>query len=276
METFIDDKSKIPPCLECCEKTILWRYMSFSSLCEILMYNYIPLIRSDLFEDKSEGVIFREVIRKMGNTNPAGLDYAIECYKESTYISSWHISEHESAAMWDKYTHGKDGVAIKTNAMKLIHSIDNSEYENSARKIKEVIYTDENPSEFSMDEDLLEEYYYIFFFYKMKDFEYEKEVRILISLFHNPHSLAPLNSEQVYNTKNHMDDLFKNNPALKNSYKNKKTHNMYIDSSLNLIDEIVLSPYSHKVFNDIVKQFLKLLGIENRIKVSQSCRSQWV
>ena len=276
METFIDDKSKIPPCLECDEKTNLWRYMSFSSLCEILMYNYIPLIRSDLFEDKSEGVIFREIIRKTGNTNPVGLDYAMEFYKESTFISSWHISEHESAAMWDKYAHGKDGVAIKTNAMKLIHSIDNSEYHNSRHKIKEVIYTDKNPSEFKINEDLLEEYYYIFFFYKMKDFEYEKEVRILISLFQNPHFFASLNSEQVYYTRNQMDDLFKNNPVLKNSHKNKKTYDMYIDSSSNLIDEIVLSPYSHKVFEEIVSQLLRFLGMENEIKVSQSCRSQWV
>ena len=276
METFVDDKSKIPPCLEFCEKTILWRYMSFSSLCEILMYNYIPLIRSDLFEDKSEGVIFREIIRKMGNTYSEGLDYAIESYKESTFISSWHISEHESAAMWDKYTHGKDGVAIKTNAMKLIHSIDSSDYENSARIIKKVIYTDKNPSEFRINENLLEKYYYIYFFYKMKDFEYEKEVRILISLFQNPHILAKLNPEQVNNMRNQTDYLFQNNPLLKNGYKNKKTHNLHIDSSLNLIDEIVLSPYSHDVFINIVNQFLKVLGMENRIKVSQSCRSQWV
>ena len=59
------NSDNIPPDLKYDENIILWRYMSFSSLCEILMYNYIPLIRSDLFEDKSEGIIFKEIIKKI-------------------------------------------------------------------------------------------------------------------------------------------------------------------------------------------------------------------
>ena len=47
----------IPPNLEPDEDITLWRYMSFSSLCEIVAYNYIPLINISKFKDKSEGVI---------------------------------------------------------------------------------------------------------------------------------------------------------------------------------------------------------------------------
>lgn len=207
----------------------------------------------------------------------------MKIYKASTFISSWHISEHENAAMWDKYTHDKNGVAIKTNAMKLIHSIDNSKYDHSTRKIKEVIYTDKNPSDFRINEDLLEEYYYLFFFYKMKDFEYEKEVRILISLFQNPHSFSHFNSEQINSLENQIDKIFENNPIalplidlIKNANKNKNTYNLYINSPTDLIDEIVLSPYSHDIFSNIVNKLLDYLKIENKIKISQSNRKQWI
>ena len=56
MGDFIIDEDNIPPCLEMDENTVLWRYMPFSSLCEILMYN---LKCHPLF-----GPLFRKVKRR--------------------------------------------------------------------------------------------------------------------------------------------------------------------------------------------------------------------
>ncbi len=48
------NEQTIPPNLEPSEDITLWRYMSFSTLCEIIMYDYIPLINVCNFPDKSE------------------------------------------------------------------------------------------------------------------------------------------------------------------------------------------------------------------------------
>ncbi len=276
MKDFQIDENSIPPCLEYGENIVLWRYMSFASLCEILMYNHIPLIKSDLFEDKSEGIILKEILNKISGTYPYSIDYAMKVFRQSTFISSWCASEHEDAAMWDKYASGNSGVAIKTNSDRLITCIDDSEYDNSTRIIKRVQYTDKIPSEFIMDELLLDELFVICFFYKMIDFQYENEVRIAISLFGNPHSFAKEHPSVIPHIRKNTEDLFKTNPMLKNSYMNKKTHDIVITSSADLIEEIVISPYSHKNFIHIVNQILRYIGVEDRIRISESRRKQWV
>ena len=113
----------IPPDLECNEKITLWRYMSFSSLCEILMNDHIPLISIRNFSDKSEGAILKGILSKLPNTYEDSIQYAMQKYYETTYISSWHKAKNENAAMWDRYTYGGEGVAIKTNAKLLWNCI---------------------------------------------------------------------------------------------------------------------------------------------------------
>ena len=117
MENYEINPKSIPPDLEPNEKITLWRYMSFSSLCEILMNDCIPLISIRNFSDKSEGAILREILSKLPDVYVDQIEYTIQKYFESVYISSWHISENENAAMWDRYTHGGEGVAIKTNGI---------------------------------------------------------------------------------------------------------------------------------------------------------------
>lgn len=52
----------IPPDLKYDENITLWRYMSFSSLCEMLIHNFIPLININKFSDKSEGSIIKSKV----------------------------------------------------------------------------------------------------------------------------------------------------------------------------------------------------------------------
>ncbi len=106
----------IPPDLEPDENIKLWRYMSFSSLYEILINNHIPLISVRNFSDKSEGLVLRAILSKLPNAHPDSVQYAMQRCYESTYISSWHIADNENAAMWDRYTYGGEGIAIVTNA----------------------------------------------------------------------------------------------------------------------------------------------------------------
>ena len=123
MENYEINFESIPPDLEPNENITLWRYMSFSSLCEILMNNHIPLISVSNFSDKSEGAILKGVLSKLPNAYEESIQYVMQKYCEATYVSSWHQAGNENAAMWDRYTYGGEGVAIKTNAKLLLDCI---------------------------------------------------------------------------------------------------------------------------------------------------------
>ena len=123
MKNYEINFESIPLDLEPDENITLWRYMSFSSLCEILMNNHIPLIRIGNFSDKSEGAILKGILSKFPDAYKDSIQYAMQRYYEATYISSWHQAENENAAMWDRYTYGGEGVAIKTNAKLLLDCI---------------------------------------------------------------------------------------------------------------------------------------------------------
>ena len=57
---------------------------------------------------------------------------------------------------------------------------------------------------------------------------------------------------------------------------NKKTIDVVITSSADLIEEIIISPYSYKNLYHIVNNMIKYVGLEDRIRVSESRRKQWV
>ena len=286
----------IPPDLEPDENITLWRYMSFSSLCEIVMNDCIPLIGIHKFADKSEGAILKEVISKL-HTNQEGIQYAMQKYYETTYISSWHAAESENAAMWDRYTYGGEGVAIKTNAKLLLDCIGAVKGNNITDHqsfselrldaladdtshipdiiIKRVKYTDKNPTDFAMAEKYLHNGYdHLCFFYKLDDFEDESEVRILRSSFHSAYIFATADGSDFSKVEN----TFKKVRPLKDAML------LGIDSAGKLIQQIVVSPYAHDAFIQTVQQSI---GCINRAlerlqtdliecDVIESRRKEWV
>ena len=250
------------------ENITLWRYMSFGSLCEILMNDCIPLISIRNFSDKSEGAILREILSKLPDVYVDQIEYTMQKYRESVYISSWHISENENAAMWDRYTHGGEGVAIKTNAKLLLDCIPQQSIILSNQKgwimpappeikedailprraiIKPIKYINNSPSDFEMRK----EYFYngydkMCFFYKFIDFQDESEVRILTSPFVNPFGYAMLEPKSFQRYSTGEDPIsFKNSLSVK------------IESTNKLIQKIVISPHAHNKFIETVKQIIK-------------------
>ena len=313
MEKYEINPESIPPDLEPDENITLWRYMSFGSLCEILMNDHIPLISIRNFSDKSEGAILREVLSKLPDVYVDHIEYTMQKYRESVYISSWHISKNENAAMWDRYTHGGEGVAIKTNAKLLLDCIPQQSIVNGGYKglimprkpelkegailparviIKPVKYIDNNPSDFEMREEyfynnpsdfeMREEYFYngydkMCFFYKFIDFQDESEVRILTSPFVNPFGYA----------------LMKPNSFEKHSQKSIKGEDhipfenslsIEIGSANTLIQKIVISPHAHNKFIETVKQIINHINTHRaslgseliQCCVVESRRKEWV
>lgn len=267
----------IPPALEDDERVVLWRYMTFSSLCEILKYDHIPMISVSNFSDKSEGVILKEVISKLPDTYEESIEFAMHQYRRSTYISSWHRSESENATMWDRYTYGSEGVAIKTNAKLLldcirsvggINIVGGPEYAgtmgdstpnvikiNVGYVIRSVEYTDKEPSSFEIQEKLLYKGYdKMCFFYKMEDFRDEAEVRILHSKFMDPFELAKRRPSDIPDFGSD-ENTFKNSSPLR------------IISATKLIQQVVTSPYAHENFINTVKQVIgHIIHSKNRVK----------
>lgn len=90
----------------------------------------------------------------------------------STYLSCWHLSEYESAAMWDVYQRDGRGVAIMTSWQDLTGSIvDHRAIYGS--KVRYVDYRIKPPPFLNITTPLL---------YKRKSFRHEHEARLFSSL----------------------------------------------------------------------------------------------
>ena len=299
MENYEINFENIPSDLEPDEKITLWRYMSFSSLCEILMNDHIPLISIRNFSDKSEGAILREILSKLPNVYVDHIEYAMQKYYESTYISSWHKAKNENAAMWDRYTYGGEGIAIKTNAKLLLDCIPQQSDVTNGYKglimprtpelkegailpgkaiIKPIEYIDSKPSDFEMRE----EYFYngydkMCFFYKFIDFQDESEIRILTSPFVNPFGYAMM--EPVY-----FQNIFQANSKGEDHIPFENSLSIEIDSANKLIQEIVVSPHAHDQFIKTVKQCIENINVCRQLRqtdlieccVNESRRKEWV
>lgn len=284
----------IPPDLKCDDSIILWRYMSFASLFDILMNNRIPLIRIKNFADKSEGAILRSILHKIPRFHDQTIEFVMDKYRDLTYVSSWHKAKDENAAMWERYIDGSEGVAIKTNAKLLLDCINEnaSQYPvtnnqafseldeqnplNPGILIKKVKYTDRNPEDFEMDEiNLLNGYDELCFFYKMIDYKDEAEIRILFSRSNRLYELSDMHPTNLHKMDKSMSNLYKSNPPFIHNTPYKESILLNIGSAAKLIQKIVISPRAYDRFIDIVKQLADSANIEE-CKVVESRQKAWM
>jgi hypothetical protein len=105
------------------DDTPVWRYMDFTKYVDLLESRSLFIVRGNLMNDPYEGAIPKGHLQ--GRLNELAslqgrLPTAEEIYREAhthrdyIYISRWHASEGESAAMWKLYAKSNDAVAIKT------------------------------------------------------------------------------------------------------------------------------------------------------------------
>ena len=296
MKSYEINFETIPPDLEPDENITLWRYMSFSSLYEILINDHIPLISVRNFSDKAEGSILRGILSKLPNAHPGSIQYAMQRYYQSTYISSWHKADNENAAMWDRYTHGGEGIAISTNAKLLFDCIESGDNRISHHDlfsttridalppenithahlvVKPIKYTSTNPTDFEMETKYLQNGYDKFcFFYKLEDFQDESEIRILLSTDANPYYFCQLDSSAI-------DEI---DEAITQKLVYPESIQLKIDSASKLIQQIIVSPYAHDKFIKTVKQSIQSVNLYRQLTrqtdliecdVIESRRKEW-
>ena len=129
--------------------------------------------RSDKFEAQYEGTFSEptfEEIKKLAINNPEFLNY-YKTHREKVAISSWHINEYESFAMWQIFTQNSEGLAIQSTIGRLQKALEPEK--NLKQYIGQVNYIDYKKEYIPFD-DL-----FFPFLFKRKSFQYEREVRII-------------------------------------------------------------------------------------------------
>jgi len=153
--------------------TIVWKYLDLSKFLDLLLSRKLFMSRSDKFEDQYEGTFSEptyEEIKKLAINNPDFLDY-YKTHREKVAISSWHINEYESFAMWQIFTQNSEGLAIQSTIGRLQKALEPEK--NLKQYIGQVNYIDYKKEYIPFDDMFFP------FLFKRKSFQYEREVRII-------------------------------------------------------------------------------------------------
>jgi hypothetical protein len=108
----------------------LWRYVDFTKYVSMLDTRDLYFTRADLLGDPFEGSYSYHNVRLRAEVyadaipaeHLARLSAATRAFVRHTFISSWHLSDYESAAMWKLYLRDH-GVAIQTTFESLTASL---------------------------------------------------------------------------------------------------------------------------------------------------------
>jgi hypothetical protein len=153
--------------------TVVWKYLDLSKFLDMLLSQQLFMSRSDKFEDQYEGTFSEptfEEIKKIAANKPEFLDY-YKSHREKVVISSWHINEYESFAMWQIFTKNNEGLAIQSTIGRLKEAL---QPENRVEQyIGNVNYIDYKKEYIPFDNAFFP------FLFKRKSFQYEREVRII-------------------------------------------------------------------------------------------------
>jgi hypothetical protein len=210
--------------------TIVWKYLDLSKFLDLLMSKKLFMSRSDKFEDQYEGTFSEptyDEIKKLSIDNPDFLHY-YKTHREKVAISSWHINEYESFAMWQIFTQNTEGLAIQSTIGRLQDALIP---ENCYKQyIGEVNYIDYKKEYIPFDDMFFP------FLFKRKSFQYEREVRII-------------------------SDVGERNITLNDGLK----INVDIDQ---LIEKIYIHPKSENWYKNLVIELVKELGFDFKIEKS--------
>jgi len=157
-------------------ETVVWKYLDLSKFLELLLSQQLFMSRSDKFEDQYEGTFSEpsfEEMKKLSADNPEFLDY-YKTHREQVVVSSWHINEYESYAMWQIFTKTNEGLAIRSTVGRLQEAV--APELNFEQHIGEVNYIDYKREYIPFDDAFFP------FLFKRKSFQYEREIRIITDL----------------------------------------------------------------------------------------------
>lgn len=210
--------------------TIVWKYLDLSKFLDLLLCRQLFMSRSDKFEDQYEGTFSEptfEEMKKLSEHKPDFLDY-YKNHRKNVVVSSWHINEYESFAMWQIFTKNNEGLAIQSTIGRMQQALEPEQrYE---QHIGAVDYIDYKKEYIPFDNSFFP------FLFKRKSFQYEREVRIVA-------------------------DLTEHNLSINEGVKTD------VDINL-LIEKIYIHPKSENWYKKLVMQLMQQLGFDFEIEKS--------
>lgn len=156
--------------------TIVWKYLDLSKFLDLLLSRKMFMARSDKFEDKFEGTFSEptfEELKRISGHKPGFLDHYKD-RRKNVVISSWHINEYESYAMWQIFTKNNEGLAIQSTVGRIQEAL--APESRFGQYIGGVNYIDYKKEYIPFDNNFFP------FLLKRKSFQYEREVRIITDL----------------------------------------------------------------------------------------------
>jgi hypothetical protein len=154
----------------------IWRYTDFTKFVSLLSRRALFFSTAEHLGDPFEGSVPERVIQRRPEWEPRpGVgDVFAWGYREHRCelpISCWHLSEHESAAMWRLYLKSNEGVAIRSTFGRLCDSLRNFPVPVYIGAVTYLDYKREGFPEGITFRPL---------FHKRKSYEHERELRALV------------------------------------------------------------------------------------------------
>ncbi len=217
----------------------IWRYMDFTKFVSLILHNGLFFPQVDLLGDPFEGSYSRgnQKIRDFVYSKSEGVrkleDLISKIKEKRKYIcvNCWHMSTHESAAMWKLYAKTNEAICIQTTYRKLRYFLDKEV------KIGIVKYIN-----FERDWIPETDIYYPFL-YKRISFKHENELRAIIDI--------SARKQLNFNTDIEIE----------------RFGGVWKKGNLkSLISDIYISPDSPDWFEDIVKKFVNTFGFKDPIR----------
>lgn len=159
----------------------IWRYLDFAKYLDLISTSELFFCRSDNLGDPFEGSYpEKHLDRRIEEIKKSAGDFSREVqmyvlagaeYRKYVYVNCWHMSEHESAALWRLYLQSNEGVAILSTRDRLGSSFIDSEQKLWTVPVQYIDYYKDDPPVPTRIAP---------FRYKRKSFEHEKELRAMV------------------------------------------------------------------------------------------------
>jgi len=225
----------------------IWRYMDFPRFVAMLEYQGLFFTIANQMDDRFEGSLMlptpenlerlRAVLKQQGIAPERDYDNLVQQLRRCVAISCWHSNEDESAAMWKLYSAQQQAIAIRTTYSKLQSALSR----NPSVVLTPVRYVTNNKDDAPFDS------IFSAFLYKERSFQFEHEVRAIITDLHCLHpngSDAPTAREGNW---------------------------VQVDLET-LIDTIVIAPDAERWYFDLVRRVTKHYGLSKPVQQSRLAR----
>jgi len=122
----------------------IWRYLDLPRLLNLVQHRALWFARGDQLGDPWEGSLSAATFREHGANTPR----IARSWLLKAAVNCWHLGEHESVAMWERYGRSSAPVAIRSTVQRLIDALNASQ---EVVFIGEVSYIDYDNVAMSVD-----------------------------------------------------------------------------------------------------------------------------